>query len=288
MKQTRMLALLTCTGLCLSGAATVHAAQEAPATTTITAITTTQTTLGTLDNVIVSSTLYTTTPDPFSSDGTQSATTTTTTDVTTSPYYPEYNPWYTDPETGNTYYMGTNAYRETRLEIVEYPQTEFLCGEPLNTDALKVFMIEQRNYNQKDYDVSAVLNIETDYDPNTPGTYTVYVSTDYASGEAATDVVLSYEVTVLEAVYTRLTMEGSMPLSTPLSSIDFPTCKGDLNHDTYLKVNDVILLSRYVAEDLTLNVNTLHLENADFNGDGEINVEDSTALLRFIAGFAKN
>lgn len=279
MKQTRILALLTGAGLCLSGIATVHAAEEAPTTTT--AVTTPQTTLGTQHEETVSSTSYTTTPDPFSSDYTQPSTTTTAPDVTTSPYYPEYNPWYTDPVTGNTYYRGTNAYLETRLEIVEYPQTEFLLGQPLNTDGLKVFMIEQRNYNQKDYDVSAVLNLETDYDPNTPGTYTVYVSTDYKSGEAGTDVVLSYEVTVLECVYTAPTEITS---TTPGTSVDFTARRGDINHDAFLKVNDVILLSRYVAEDLTLNVNTLHLENADFNGDGVINADDSTALLCYIAG----
>ncbi len=312
MKQNRILALLTVAGLCISGAATVYAAEDtAPTTTDV------QYPVGTLHDFIVSSsTSYTTTTDPFgntaplATDSDTSETVPILTDVTTSPYYPEYNPWYTDPETGNTYYMGTNAYRETRLEIVEYPRTEFLLGEPLNTDGLKVFMIEQRNYNQKDYDVSNLLNIETDYDPNTSGTYTVYVSTDYTNGEAATDVILSYEVTVLECVYTVTTTSATQLGSTPTSatsgisstttgistttsaSIDNMLQKaGDVNGDAYLKVNDVILLNRYIAEDPTMQEATrtaaFLIRNADYNGDGSINSDDSSALLLCIAGLTK-
>ncbi len=313
MKQNRIIALLTCAGICIGGAATVYAAED-----TVTTTTAAQTTVGTLHDHIVSSssTSYTTTTDPFGNtaplltDSDTSETVPILTDVTTSPYYPEYNPWYTDPETGDTYYMGTNAYRETRLEIVEYPRTEFLLGEPLNTDGLKVFMIEQRNYNQKDYDVSAVLNIETDYDPNTSGTYTVYVSTDYTNGEAGTDVVLSYEVTVLECVYTGTTTSATQlvgtststttGVSTALTGISTTTSAsidnmlqkaGDINGDAYLKINDVILLNRYIAEDTTLftraDTASFYLENADFNGDGDINSDDSVALLLYMAGNEK-
>ncbi len=315
MKQNRIFALLTAAGLCISGAATVYAAEDTAPTTTAA-----QTTVGTLHDFIVSSssTSYTTTTDPFGNtaplvtDSDTSETVPILTDVTTSPYYPEYNPWYTDPETGNTYYMGTNAYRETRLEIVEYPRTEFMLGEPLNTDGLKVFMIEQRNYNQKDYDVSNVLNIETDYDPNTSGTYTVYVSTDYKNGEAATDVVLSYEVTVMECVYTGTTPSATLPGNTTtstttagsfttLTSISTTTSasidnmlqkKGDVNADAYLRVNDVILLNRYIAEDPALQetarTTAFVIENADYNGDGNINSDDSSAMLLCIAGLVKN
>lgn len=126
------------------------------------------------------------------------------TDVTATPYYPDYNPWITDDE-GHMFNRGTNALWEVRLEIKNYPKTAFAVGEEFNTDGLQVFMIEQRRFNQKDYDVTPVLNIETDYDANTEGTYTVKLSTDYQNGEAHTDDEITYEVTVSSAVTTMST-----------------------------------------------------------------------------------
>ncbi len=249
-----------------------------------------------------------------------SCTTSPSATVTTSPYYPEYDPWVTDAD-GNRYYVGTNAYQETVLKIMEYPQTTFALGEAFNTNGLKVYMIEYRNYNQRDYDVSEVLHIETDYDPNTPGQYTVYVSTDYTCGEAKTDVVLTYHVDVTdELVYTdtnpimtttlpttyTTTTTGTVPSGVPTSYSSTTTSttttttvttkqetadengvsiiKGDLTGDFLLKINDVILLNRYIGEDETIDTSALCAHNADYNFDGNVNGDDSTALLRCLAG----
>ena len=249
-----------------------------------------------------------------------SCTTSPTATVTTSPYYPEYNPWVTD-EAGNQYYVGTNAYRETVLKIMEYPQTTFALGEAFNTDGLKVYMIEYRNYNQRDYDVSEVLHIETDCDPNTPGQYTVYVSTDYTCGEAKTDVVLTYHITVTDEFICTTTdpiMTTTLPTtysttttgtvlsgvptsysSTTTSTTTTTTVttktetadengvsiiKGDMTGDFLLKINDVILLNRYIGEDETIDTSALCAHNADYNYDGSVNGDDSSALLRSLAG----
>lgn len=242
--------------------------------------------------------------------------------VTTSPYYPEYNPWITD-EAGNQYYVGTNAYQDTILKIMEYPQTTYALGECFNTDGLKVYMTEYRNYNQRDYDVSEVLNIKTDMDWNTPGTYTVYISTDYTCGEASTDMVLTYQVTVsdeftytgvstditttLPTTYTTTTTTASVPSGlacTSTSSTSTTTTTtvttittnpnetadengvsivmGDLNGDFFVKINDVIFLNRYIAEDI--DPANFCPQNADFNGDSDVTSADSTALLRSLAG----
>lgn len=249
-----------------------------------------------------------------------SCTTSPTATVTTSPYYPEYNPWVTD-EAGNQYYVGTNAYRETVLKIMEYPQTTFALGEAFNADGLKVYMIEYRNYNQRDYDVSEVLHIETDCDPNTPGQYTVYVSTDYTCGEAKTDVVLTYHITVTDEFICTTTdpiMTTTLPTtysttttgtvlsgvptsysSTTTSTTTTTTVttkaetadengvsiiKGDMTGDFLLKINDVILLNRYIGEDETIDTSALCAHNADYNYDGSVNGDDSSALLRSLAG----
>ena len=106
-----------------------------------------------------------------------------------------YSPWFTD-EQGNTYSRGTNASLSTYLVIEELPQTSFLLGEAFSTEGLKVFMVNQRTWTTVTYDVSDQLCIYTDYDADTPGTYTVKVYTDYSGYQASTDEPVSYEVTV--------------------------------------------------------------------------------------------
>lgn len=257
-----------------------------------------------LDNVVGEVVVYVVELEPIVT--TDTTVTTVAATVTSSPYYPEYNPWVTD-EAGNQYYLGTNAYQETVLKIMEYPQTTFALGEDFNTYGLKVFMIEYRNYNQKDYDVSEVLNIETDYDPNTPGQYTVYVSTDYTNGEAGTDTVLTYHVEVSENyIYTTVAtdMTTTLPttytttaVSTTTTTVStIATCpenadengvsiiNGDMNGNFLLEISDVILLNRYIAEDTETISAAFCPQNADFNNDGDVNNDDSTALLHCLTG----
>lgn len=61
---------------------------------------------------------------------------------------------------------------------------------------------------------------------------------------------------------------------------------GDVNTDGKVTVADVIMLSRYVAEDTTLTISDVGLANADADGDGIVTALDSTALLQDLAGFS--
>lgn len=221
--------------------------------------------------------------------------------VTTSPYYPEYNPWVTDAE-GNQYYAGTNAYRETLLTMVSKPDRDtFALGEPLDLSGLKVFMTEYRNYNQRDYDVTSVLEIETDYNPDVPGNYTVAVYTNYTCGEARTTARIEWVVCVSEEyIYTTVPDESSSGGTTTLPSAVTTTTtttttttgpesdatgsrtQGDCNGDALVKIDDVVLLCRYVAEDTTIETAAFLADRADHNGDGNVNADDVSSILRYL------
>ncbi len=231
--------------------------------------------------------------------------------VTTSPYYPEYNPWITD-EAGESYYVGTNAYCETRLTMVSKPDRDtFALGEPLDLSGLKVFMTEYRNYNQRDYDVTPVLEIETDYDPNVAGYYTVRVYTDYTCGQAGTTESLEWIVQVSEDyIYTTVPEEntgvGTTTLPAAGTKITTTTTtttttrttvtttttgdlrtQGDCNGDSFIKIDDVVLLCRYVAEDTTIETAAFLVDNADHNADGKVDANDAGSILQYLAGLKK-
>ena len=59
---------------------------------------------------------------------------------------------------------------------------------------------------------------------------------------------------------------------------------GDLNVDGMVNVSDAVLIARMIAEDSTVTITEQGLRNADINGDGVISPDDSTALLKKIAG----
>ena len=59
---------------------------------------------------------------------------------------------------------------------------------------------------------------------------------------------------------------------------------GDVNCDGDVKTNDVILLNRFLAEDTTANVSAQGLLNADCAYDGQTTPDDSTLILKYLAG----
>ncbi len=59
---------------------------------------------------------------------------------------------------------------------------------------------------------------------------------------------------------------------------------GDVNCDGYIKVNDVILMSRFIAEDTTLEIPEAGYALMDVNGDGIADSADVTVILYSIAG----
>ena len=55
------------------------------------------------------------------------------------------------------------------------------------------------------------------------------------------------------------------------------------NHSDVVDISDVILLSRYAAEDTAVTMTASGIANADMNGDGILNGADTTAIVRKIA-----
>ena len=131
------------------------------------------------------------TPDPSLSE----ITGTTTGTVRVGGYAPDYDPWFTN-ENGDRMNRGTNAYWNSVMRIESYPQRLFALGEQFNTAGLKVILTENRSYNSREHDISDCLQIRTDYDPETPGEYLVYIRTDYTNGEVKCDDYLFYTVFV--------------------------------------------------------------------------------------------
>ena len=148
------------------------------------------------------------TPDPSLSE----VTGTTTGKAVWGTYDHDYYPWVTN-EYGDMINLGTNAYWKSTIEITAYPKRIFALGEPLSTKGLKVKMIEHRSKNNFDYDISDCLQIRTDYDPDTPGEYLVYISSDFQNGEAECDDYLFYTVEVSADLTMGPETEGDTTIS---------------------------------------------------------------------------
>ena len=58
---------------------------------------------------------------------------------------------------------------------------------------------------------------------------------------------------------------------------------GDVNCDGVVKIDDVVLLNRYVGEDTTITITSQGIVNGDCDLTGNLNAEDSTMILRYLA-----
>lgn len=59
--------------------------------------------------------------------------------------------------------------------------------------------------------------------------------------------------------------------------------KGDVNCDSMVKIDDVVLLCRYLGEDATVTIQPQGLLNADCDGDGKSTPDDSILILKYLA-----
>lgn len=66
----------------------------------------------------------------------------------------------------------------------------------------------------------------------------------------------------------------------PVSKIVY----GDVNCDGYVRIDDVVLLNRFVAEDDAVTVSVQGIANAQCYADGEIDGKDATMLLQYLVG----
>ena len=58
---------------------------------------------------------------------------------------------------------------------------------------------------------------------------------------------------------------------------------GDVNCDGLVKIDDVVLLNRYIGEDTTITITAQGIANGDCDHSGLINAEDSAMILRYLA-----
>ncbi|MGN0591647.1 MAG: dockerin type I repeat-containing protein [Ruminococcus sp.] len=92
------------------------------------------------------------------------------------------------------------------------------------------------------------------------------------------DMVAKAYVWIRENPNVELTTFCSLCL--PVGPEPAPVCTGDANTDGKTSVLDVITISKYNAQQITLN--EVQLLAADCNGDGTVNNEDVTALMRYL------
>ncbi|MBQ4346350.1 MAG: glycoside hydrolase, partial [Oscillospiraceae bacterium] len=59
---------------------------------------------------------------------------------------------------------------------------------------------------------------------------------------------------------------------------------GDVNCDGNVKINDVIMLNRFLAEDRTVTITAQGMLNAECDGTAGVTGDDAVAILRSIAG----
>ena len=213
-------------------------------------------------------------PDPSLSE----ITGTTTGTAVAGEYTPEYQPWISD-ENGSYYFCGTNDYQSSALRILQYPKREYAVGEPLSTEGLKVSLTEYRLFNQCEADVSDCLQIMTDYDPDTPGEYIVYIRTDYIRNMFRCNDYLFYTVRVDENLTTAETTETTESLSQP----EHTAIRGDVDCSGTVQIADAVLLARYIAED-AVTVTAQGLFNAELDGEAGLTAGDLSVLLQAIAG----
>ena len=72
-----------------------------------------------------------------------------------------------------------------------------------------------------------------------------------------------------------------------LNTINYAPNLGDINTDGKMTISDAIMLSRYVAEDTTVPITDAGIAVADLNEDGNVNADDTTVLLKMLAGLAQ-
>lgn len=77
---------------------------------------------------------------------------------------------------------------------------------------------------------------------------------------------------------------STTPASTTSTTNASDKLAGDVNCDGNVKIDDVILLNRYVAEDLAVAITEAGSHNGDINGDDTLNAADAILILKMIAG----
>ncbi len=115
-------------------------------------------------------------------------------------------------------------------------------------------------------------------------TNTATLKSDFETlGGCMDETAYSGDVVVTPSTSTTTT-PTTTTTSTTLSDIIVAALPGDVNCDGDVKVGDVILLNRFLAEDTAATVTAQGLANADVNASGAPDGEDAGSILKMLAG----
>ncbi|MBR6762049.1 MAG: dockerin type I repeat-containing protein, partial [Oscillospiraceae bacterium] len=59
---------------------------------------------------------------------------------------------------------------------------------------------------------------------------------------------------------------------------------GDVNCDGVVKIDDVVLINRYAAEDTSISISDQGMLNADCAFNDKVDTTDAVAILQYLAG----
>ena len=82
--------------------------------------------------------------------------------------------------------------------------------------------------------------------------------------------------------------QPDLPVTTPVITTQPPKQEdlpGDVNCDGLVKIDDVVLLNRYVGEDPTISITPQGVANGDCDGKTGVDAADSAAILLYLAGW---
>jgi hypothetical protein len=156
------------------------------------------------------------------------------------------------------------GYDKTKLKL-----TKVEGGELLDASALL------QDYTRNPYPVSLGSGMEQENITATGTLFTAYFEVQAAFKEGSTPVTIT-----LEEAYDKDLKE--VKLSTVNGAVMAKSyIPGDVNRDGSVKLNDALLLRRYVAG---WNVE-IDLDAADVNRDGSVKLNDALLLRRYVAGW---
>lgn len=104
---------------------------------------------------------------------------------------------------------------------------------------------------------------------------------DNTTGSGVIGYTIFAQSKPIETTITTTTETTTSTTTTPPITV---TLLGDVNCDGFVKVGDVILLNRVLAEDITAAVTEIGMLNADYDQVDGITPNDATEILRQLAG----
>ncbi len=109
----------------------------------------------------------------------------------------------------------------------------------------------------------------------------------YAKDVAAGETVLLGAQGQNGSIVSYMAMMVKKPETTTTTPPVTAGLKGDVNCDGDVKVNDVILLNRFLSEDTTATITEQGMLNAEVDGAGGVNGSDAIGILKILAGIAQ-